>query len=216
MNTESTCLESTTFFDYEQVNLQEIVAAFKNKGLSPKEKAIQIYLKVRDGWRYNPYRITFTKEAHKASVIASKEDGHCIDKAILLVTCMRALDIPARLRLAKVKNHIAVEKLVEKFGTNELTPHGMVEVFLNKKWLKVSPAFNAELCHKCKVAPLNFDGENDSVFQEYNADGKQFMEYLEDYGCFEDVPLNFIFQNLKEHYAHVVPYLERQTEMIIK
>ena len=35
----------------------------------------------------------------------------------------------------QVKNHIAVERLTEKFGSNELTPHGMVNVQLNGQWL---------------------------------------------------------------------------------
>ncbi len=116
---------------------------------------------------------------------------------------MRALEIPARIRLAKVTNHIAVERLTARFGTNVLTPHGMVEVYLDGKWVKATPAFNKELCVLCKVAPLEFDGKTDAMFQEYNADGQQFMEYLEDYGSFEDVPVDFMMKNLMEHYPGV-------------
>jgi hypothetical protein len=194
-------LTSTYFFDYENEHIQNLIKEFRPHSFSQKEKAIQVYLKIRDGWRYNAYQINFNKEAFRASEIAQRSQGHCIDKAILLTACLRGLEIPARVHFAKVKNHIAVEILMEKLGTNELTPHGMVDILLEEKWIKSSPAFNASLCEKCNVAPLDFDGENDSVFQEYNREGNEFMEYLEDYGHFEDLPLDFILQNMQEHYG---------------
>ena len=206
-------LTPTYFFDFENEHIQNIIKEFQSDSLSQKEKAIQVYLKIRDGWRYNAYRINFNKEAFRASEISQRQEGHCIDKAILLTTCLRGLGIPARVHFAKVKNHIAVETLVEKIGTNELTPHGMVDVFLDEKWVKSSPAFNASLCEKCNVAPLDFDGENDSVFQEYNRDGNEFMEYLEDYGHFEDLPFDFILQNINEHYGHFFNRAEGEVQL---
>ncbi|MEQ9468356.1 MAG: transglutaminase-like domain-containing protein [Ekhidna sp.] len=191
---------STYYFDYDHPIIQRLVSEFGHAELSDLEKAKQLYLKVRDGWRYNPYDISFNKEFLKSSNIAQKNHGHCIDKSILYISGLRALGIPAKLHLAKVKNHIAVERLTEKFGTNELTPHGMVDVFLNGKWVKATPAFNQELCRLTGVEPLEFDGTEDSIFQEFSNDGKEFMEYLEDYGSFDDVPIEFIQQNMKENY----------------
>jgi len=197
-------IASTYFYDYKTEAIQKMIKEFNSDSLSDKEKSIGLYVKVRDHWRYDPYHISLSKEKYKASVIAERTSGHCIDKSILLIAGLRALGIPARIHLAKVKNHIGVERLVEKFGTNELTPHGMVNVYIDQKWLKVSPAFNESLCRKCNVTPLAFDGEHDSMFQEYNNAGNVFMEYLEDYGHFEDVPLDFIFNNMKEHYPELV------------
>lgn len=197
------CLSSTYYFDYESDEIQELILDFKTSALSKKEIAKHLYLKIRDGYRYDPYFLSFSKEHYRASYLAKQKKGHCIDKAIILIACCRALGIPARIRLAKVKNHIGVEKLTEKFGTNELTPHGMAEVFLDRKWLKVTPAFNKELCRLCKVEPLDFDGENDSVFQHFTSNGAQFMEYLEDYGPFDDVPLEFMEANARAHYEHI-------------
>jgi transglutaminase-like putative cysteine protease len=204
---------STYFFDYEHPVIQELVSEFKNADLSDQEKAKHLYLKVRDGWRYNPYDISFRKEALKASNIARKDHGHCIDKSVLFIAGLRALGIPAKLHLAKVKNHIAVERLTEKFGTNELTPHGMVDVLINEKWVKATPAFNKELCRLTGVEPLNFDGIKDSIFQEYNEEGKEFMEYLEDYGSFDDVPLDFIEKNMKENYPKIESLLNEHGEL---
>jgi transglutaminase-like putative cysteine protease len=198
---------ATEFFDYESAAIQDLIQPYQNTSLSQKEMAVALYLKVRDGWRYNPYRISFNKSDLRASALAKRTEGHCIDKSVLLITCLRALGIPARLHLAKVKNHIAVERLEERFGTNVMTPHGMVNIFLDGKWLKASPAFNASLCEKCRVAPLDFDGTQDAIFQEYNRDGNAFMEYLEDYGHFEDVPMDFILENMKVHYPHLLDWI---------
>lgn len=195
---------ATEYFDYESAAIQDLIQPYQHASLSQKDIAVALYLKVRDGWRYNPYRISFNKVDLRASTLAKRTEGHCIDKSILLIACLRALGISARLHLAKVKNHIAVERLEERFGTNVMTPHGMVNILLDGKWLKVSPAFNASLCEKCRVAPLDFDGAQDAIFQEYNRDGNAFMEYLEDYGHFEDVPLDFILENMKVHYPHLL------------
>ena len=196
-------LKETAYLNYSAKEIQDLIEPFKNKGLTPVEIAKQVYLLVRDGYRYDPYTISIDKNHYIASNLAVKTKGHCIDKAIILIAALRGLGIPARLRLAKVTNHIAVERLTERFGTNVLTPHGMAEVYLNGKWVKATPAFNKELCILCKVAPLEFDGETDSMFQEYNQEGAAFMEYLEDYGTFDDVPLNFMLENIREHYPTV-------------
>lgn len=196
-------LAPTFFFDYETPAIQELVAEFRENDHSKKEQAVGLYAKVRDDWKYDPYRISLDSRNFRASRIAAQASGNCVEKSILLIAGLRALGIPARLHLGKVKNHLAVERLTEKFGSDELTPHGMVNACIDGKWLKMSPAFNRELCQKFDVPPLEFDGENDSYLQAYNREGRVFMEYLDDYGHFEDVPLEFMKQNLREHYPHI-------------
>jgi len=205
-------LSPTYFFDYDSEEIQDLVAEFKNTTLTEKEVSIGLYNKVRDTWRYNPYSLSFNREKYRASEIVKRPKGHCIDKSIILIAGLRALGIPARIHLAKVKNHIAVDRLIEKFGSNELTPHGMVDAYINGKWLKLSPTFNASLCEMLHVTPLDFDGENDAVLQEFNEEGTQFMEYLEDYGHFEDVPIAFIEKNVRKHYPNIFDTRTNQTE----
>ena len=214
----------TVFFDFESQEIQNLVEKVRanssdesDASLSARQikMATDLYLFVRDGYRYNPYQISFRPEHYVASSLVIRKEGHCLDKSIILIAGLRALGIPARLRLAKVKNHIGVERLVEKFGTNVMTPHGMVDIFLNKKWVKASPAFNQSLCEKCNVEPLGFDGVQDSIFQEYDRAGGQFMDYLEDYGSFEDVPVDFIKQNIVEHYPVILSLYKGQEEFVI-
>ena len=205
-------LSPTNYFDFDHNAIQNLISEFKTDTLSDKEKAIGLYIKVRDDWRYDPYNISLLKEKYKSSHIAQKASGNCVEKSIVLIAGLRALGIPARLHLGKVKNHIAVERLTEKFGSNELTPHGMVNVYLNNKWLKISPAFNASLCRKLNVEPLAFDGENHSFLQAYNREGSKFMEYTDDYGYFDDVPLDFMAENIKKHYPHIFDTNDDTTE----
>jgi len=205
-------LYATNFFDFQQKSIQQLVASLLSDTLSETEKTIIIYEKVRDDWKYDPYNISLSKTRYRASYIAQQDSGNCVEKSILLIACLRSLGIPARLHLGKVKNHIAVERLTEKFGSNELTPHGMVNVYLNGTWLKLSPAFNSSLYEKLNVEPLEFDGVNNSFLQPYNSEGTRFMEYTDDYGHFEDVPVDFMVQNIKEHYPHIFDKGDNMTE----
>ncbi|MCO7185017.1 transglutaminase family protein [Tenacibaculum sp. XPcli2-G] len=191
--------EKTYYFDYNSSVIEDVIKDVKHF-TSQQDIIEQLYLKVRDGWRYLPFNIGLTKEYFKASNIAKKPDGHCIDKAILYIACLRAFNIPARLHLAKVSNHIATERLEKVIGTNELAPHGLVDVFYNDKWVKCSPAFNKELCAIYNVDVLDFNGVEDAVLQEYNKDDHKFMTYIEDYGHFDDVPLEFIKETFKSNY----------------
>jgi len=200
--------EATFYFDYEHELIQSHIKVLEQEDLSDKERAIQLYNYVRENWIYSANYVNCKPDLFKASEIAKRDRAHCIDKSIMLSTLLRAFGIPTRLQFAKVKNHIATEHLEEKFGTNELTPHGMVNLYINDQWLKVSPAFNTSLCEKYNVAALEFDGERDSIFHEFDREGNQFMEYLEDYGSFDDVPYAFIQRNIVEHYPGVKNIIE--------
>lgn len=194
-------LGETYYFNYTDPVIQEFIADVPRE-ISLKEQAIHLYPLVRDGWRYDPYNLYFQKNDFRASTIMGRQTGHCLDKSIIMVACARALGIPARIHLAKVKNHIGVERIIETIGSDELSPHGFVELFLEGKWVSCTPAFNKSLCGKLNVAVLEFDGENDSIFQAFNKTGDKFMEYLADYGHFEDFPYEFVLKNLAAHYPH--------------
>ena len=211
---ENTYLQPSFYLDYENPVIQDIVGNFRHLN-TEQEKIEQLYLFVRDNWRYNAYNIGLTANHFKASTIAKKKDGHCVDKSILYIACLRALNIPARLRLAKVSNHIAIEKLIEKLGSNEIAPHGLTEVFYNGNWVKCSPAFNKELCDKFQVDVLDFNGTEDSVFQEFNNKDQKFMSYHEDYGSFEDVPLNFIKKTFQKNYPKLYEEFKDQSNINI-
>ena len=67
------------------------------------------YLFVRDAIRYDPFAISLEPEDLAASRTLENKQGHCVHKSILLVAGFRAMGVPARLGLAKVRNHLATE-----------------------------------------------------------------------------------------------------------
>ena len=170
---------------------------------TPTERSVRLYYAVRDGWLYNPYRLDLRPRAFKASQIQALPDGHCIAKAILLASAARALGIPARLGFADVKNHLGTARLEALLNTDVLAFHGYCELFLPEGgWVKATPAFNASLCEKLGVAPLEFDGTADSIFQAYDRAQGQFMTYLQDHGQFHDLPYETMVAAFRAHYPH--------------
>jgi transglutaminase-like putative cysteine protease len=196
-------LQPAEFVNSDSEEIKKFTAKAIDGAIEPVEQAIRLYYAVRDGFNYNPYNIDLKREAMKASELLKKDNGYCIEKASLLAACARVVGIPSRLGFARVRNHIATEKLEEKLRTNVLVFHGFTELFLNGKWVKATPAFNKTLCEKLKVDSLEFNGKDDSVFQSYNKDGGEFMEYLHDYGLFHDIPYELFVSELKFHYPHL-------------
>ncbi len=196
-------LQPAEFVNSDSEEIKKFAVKAVGSSTEPIEQAIKLYYAVRDGFNYNPYNIDLNREAMKASELLKKDNGYCIEKASLLAACARVVGIPSRLGFARVRNHIATEKLEEKLRTNVLVFHGFTELFLNGKWVKATPAFNKTLCEKLKVDSLEFNGMDDSVFQSYSKDGGEFMEYLHDYGLFHDIPYELFVSELKIHYPHL-------------
>lgn len=167
------------------------------------EKSVALYYAVRDGFQYDPYVLDLRKEGLKASNLLTRKRGYCVEKAILLAASARAVGVPSRLSFYIVRNHIATERLEKALKKNYLVFHGAAEVFLEGKWLKMTPAFNKGLYKYLGVEPLEFDGTADSIFQEYDHKGNVFMEYLHEYGFFSDLPYDLYLDELRKHYPHI-------------
>lgn len=194
-------LKETDILDYNSEIIQRHLQKATHTETTTQGKLIAWYLYVRDTWTYDPFTIYLNREKYVTSDIAQRKSAHCIDKSLIFISGARSMGIPARLHLAKVKNHIAAERIIQKVGTDELAPHGYVDIYFNNKWTKASPIFDKNLCKYLNVDPLDYDGNEDSIFQEYAKDGGRFMEYLEDYGSYDDLPL----QRIKEIMMDVYP-----------
>lgn len=218
MNTQY--LQSTGFIDSNH----PLVIDFANKTTqhcqTDIEKAVALYLAVRDGIRYDPYHIDLRPEAISASLTLQRGSGYCIEKALLLAAAARALGIPNRLGFANVRNHLATEKFVRALRTDVFVFHGYVSLYLAGRWVKATPAFNQDLCERFGVAALEFDGLSDSVFQEYDHRGNVYMEYLHFHGEFPDFPFDLFVRELKTWYPHFFAnpqnLPEQEQEMVIR
>jgi transglutaminase-like putative cysteine protease len=211
------CLENylapTYFLDSDHPAVVSFVRQQTERAVTPTEKAVALFYAVRDGFRYDPYDIVLRRGALKASFLLTKTHGYCIEKAVLLAAAARCAGIPSRLGFVDVRNHIATEKLQAHLGTDVLAFHGYAELFLEGRWVQATPAFNLGLCQRLGVASLEFDGKNDAVFQEFDAQQGVFMEYLTEHGTFDDMPYEQFVRVLGRHYPHLIGPAEQYLDL---
>lgn len=193
------------------------VRAFTSRALegaenvSDTQRAILLFDAVRDGIRYNPFKFDTELEPYKASAIANRESAFCVPKAILLTACLRASGIPAAIGFADVRNHLTSPKLMELMQSDLFVYHGYVQLWVDGKTFKVTPAFNKELCERFGVKPLEFDGTSDALFHEFNTKNQRHMEYVKDHGIFQDPPMVDIFEAFLKAYPKLAAMQNRRT-----
>lgn len=159
---------------------------------SDAEKAARLFRAVRERLRYDPYTVSTDPADYVASNLLARDRAYCIPKAVLLVAAARAAGIPARLGFADVRNHLASERLRAAMGTDLFVFHGYAELWIDGVPRKASPAFNASLCARFGVAPLEFDGTHDALLHAYDGAGQRYMEYTRERGYYLDLPLDEI------------------------
>jgi transglutaminase-like putative cysteine protease len=179
-------------------------AAAHAHGADDRERAVALYLAVRDGFRYDPYRIDLAPAGMKASAVIAQGHGWCVPKAALLAAACRAAGIPARVGYADVRNHLSTERMRQTMQTDLFVWHGYTEVWLDPgdggRWIKATPAFNLSLCERFGLLPLDWDGRSDSLYHPFDAAGQRHMEYVAQRGSFDEVPLAAIVESFRTTY----------------
>ena len=194
-------LSPTWFIDSDNPEIISYAKQVTQGCTTDEEKAVKLFLAVRDGVRYDPYSITNVPIDYKASDVLRRKVAYCIPKAVLLTALTRAAGIPARLGFADVKNHLASEKLLAQLGSGTFIFHGFVEFWMHNTWVKATPAFNIEMCERFGVHPLEFDGYHDTLFHEFSVDGQRHMEYIGQRGSYADLPLDEIISSFDKMYG---------------
>jgi transglutaminase-like putative cysteine protease len=195
-------LRPTSYIDSDSPEIIEFSEKHSQHASSETDKAVNLFYAVRDGIRYDPYQVNLSPEHVSASKVLRKGSGWCVEKALVLAASCRVQQIPCRLRFANVRNHLASERLIQLIKTDLFVFHGYNEIYLAGNWVKATPAFDIELCRRHGVNPLEFDGIHDSIFHEYDGQGNRYMEYVHDYGDFDDLPLETIIEEFKKYYPH--------------
>ena len=168
------------------------------------EKVRRLYAAVRDGVTYDPY-VNFADPVNfRASGVLAARRGFCVGKAALLAACCRATGIPARVGYADVRNHMTSPKLYERIKTDVFIWHSYAEISVAGRWVKATPAFDAVLCARVGIAPLEFDGQTDSLFHPFDRTGRRHMEYLKDRGAFADVPFETMLADFRATYPALI------------
>jgi transglutaminase-like putative cysteine protease len=194
-------LAPTSFLDFNDPVFDDF---FENvpEHFNSKEIAVWLYNQIRDRFIYDPYHLDLKSESLKASYIFTKNRAWCVEKAIVLAALARKMNIPSKLGFAVVTNHIGVDRLTNYLKRPEIVFHGFVSLYIEGKWVKCTPAFDQRICRISQVTPLEFDGENDSLFQAFEGES-EFMEYNHFYGEFEDLPIQLMHLEMKKYYPHL-------------
>ena len=194
-------LACTAYFDSTSETLQRFAGETVAGETSATGKAVRLFYAVRDGWRYDPFKLRLDREAYVASGVHAAGHGYCITKAILLVAAARAAGVPAGIGLADVVNHLTTEKLKARMGgKTHFIDHAYAALHLEGRWLKAVPAFNIELCRRFGVRPTEFDGRSDALYQEFDAQDRRHMEYVKDHGVWSDFPYERVAADFRAFY----------------
>jgi transglutaminase-like putative cysteine protease len=195
-------LTPTKIIDSDHKSIQDYAVSVVGRSSDPIEIAKKLYLAVRDDIRYDPYAPFYLPEHYRASFVLKRGRSFCVPKASLLSALARACGIPSRVGFANVRNHLTTKQLTDFMGGSTLfVYHGFVELYLDGRWVKATPAFNSGLCRKHSVVPLEFNGREDSLFQAYNLENRKFMEYVEFLGVYADIPVSIIVEAWQKAYG---------------
>lgn len=200
-------LKATPIIDSDHPDVQAFAQTAIGDLASAREQAVRLYYAVRDGFRYDPYKIDLSIRGMRASQVIAQGHGWCIPKAVLLAAACRAVGIPARVGLADVRNHLSTARLRDMMGTDVFYRHGYTAIHLDGQWFKATPAFNIELCEKLRLHPLEFDGLSDSIYHPFDLGGQRHMEYLAMHGEHDELPLD----ELRELFSRVYPKLQKDS-----
>lgn len=190
MDIDAAWLAPTWFVDSDSDEVGAFVERAAGGTTDPHDVAVRLFHAVRDGFRYDPYGTSHEPDAFRASAVTRSSSNWCVPKSVLLTAAARRAGIPARLGFADVRNHLTSEKLTAHMGTDVFAWHGYSLLLLGERWFKVSSAFNIELCRRFGVKVLEFDGTADALMHPFDEAGNRHMEYVNDRGTFDDLPLD--------------------------
>ena len=197
-------LSSARFIDSDAPDVVAFARTASAGSNSDLDKVQRLYGAVRDGIAYDPY-VNFSDPTNfRASGVLAARRGFCVGKAALLAACCRAIGIPARVGYADVRNHMTSPKLYERIKTDVFIWHSYAELLVDGRWVKATPAFDAALCARVGIAPLEFDGQTDSLFHPFDRTGRRHMEYLKDRGAFADVPFETMLADFRATYPMLI------------
>jgi transglutaminase-like putative cysteine protease len=194
-------LQPTWYIDSDDPQVVAFATSAVGDATSPTDQAIRLFYAVRDGFRYDPYNVSYEPADFRASSVVASSSNWCVPKSVLLTAAARSQGIPARLGFADVRNHLTSEKLKATMTSDVFAWHGYSEVLLDDGWHKLSTAFNIELCDRFGVKTLEFDGTGDALMHPFDKAGRQHMEYLRQRGPYDDLPLDEIMATFADIYG---------------
>lgn len=196
-------LQASLEIDCNHPTIMELSQKLTQNCRTESDKAVSLFKYVRDECHYNMYATTGEREAYLSSAILKSGQGWCLQKAILLASLGRAAGIPSRLILVSIRNHKSPPETVKLMGTNVFFPHAYNHFFLDGHWVKAAATFDREICQRIQVPTVEFDGIHDAILPGTDLNGQPYIDYLEEYGYFAEVPWETILQKSRQLYGDV-------------
>lgn len=196
-------LQPTAFINSQSEPVRDFVDRHAGTG-SDRERAIRLYYAMRDAIPYDMRHFGIEPHLFVASNVLAAPAAFCVPKAIALAATARAAGIPARIGFADVRNHLSTPRMLELIGTDVFYWHAFTVLHLDGQWVKATPAFDLAFCRKFNVKPLDFDGRSNSIFHEFDPDGRRHMDYVLDRGSYDDMPIETFAAEMRSHYPRLV------------
>ena len=164
--------------------------------------ARRIFYFIRDEIRY-AFSMRYTENSFRASTVLKARRGFCTMKTILFCALARNRGIPAGIHFYDIVDHRLSERFYELLRTNVFHHHGVAELFLNGRWVQLDATLDRHLSEKDGLSLVEFSSGGDCLLPPMTSDGRQHVEYIEDYGRVSDVSVGEIRSWFQEGYPHL-------------
>lgn len=203
---EEIYLQPTYYLDFDHPMVQQKVKQLTRGSISPNEAIRSIFYFIRDEIPYNMYAVSGNKIHYKASGILERGYGYCLQKAILFTAMGRAIGVPGRLVVVSIRNHLTPPDVVQLLGGNLFFPHAYSQFFLDGRWVNVAATYDKPLCERIGATVPDFDGHSDTLLPKTDLQGRRFIEYVDNYGEFDDLPWDLIVSKMPSYYSQGLEY----------
>jgi transglutaminase-like putative cysteine protease len=191
-------LQPTYYIDCDNEQIMRMAGHLTSGCRSTKEKAVRLFYYVRDEIPYNLYMISVFSEDFIASRVLQWGKGYCVQKAVLLAALGRASGIPSRLSFAAIRNHMVPQNIRALTGDNIFPRHGYNEFLIDETWVSAAATFDRTLCGKRGLPAVEFNGVENAYLPSTDAGGNPYIEYIEKFGHYADLPFGWIREKVVE------------------
>lgn len=193
--------EATLVLDYDNpavVSFVEDAGCYRAASVAGAVE--RLHDAVRDDIDYNVFNIPLHRNLSASEVVAHRS-GFCLHKSLLFVAGCRKLGVPAVLCSDVVTNHVADQAMLELVGGEEFL-HWYARIYLNGRWIRAAPIFNALLCRLYGIDVLRFNPHADAIRQP--ARGNSSMVYRGDERRYPDPDMDEILAAIRKLHPRMV------------
>ena len=110
--------------------VRELARVVQDGRLTARERAVAAFDRVRDGVSYE-FMAKLRPEEYTASHVLGRGRGFCVQKAVLLVSLLRASGVPSALVLTDLRDHTMPRRIAHAMGTDVMHGHGLAAAWVD-------------------------------------------------------------------------------------